>query len=103
MSVPYEMLKYDNLDYPLFKINILNARNKENNRVNKQVCLEKLKSWEEFLMGYHHNYNKVFNRSIETFMFKSLCEKRLFSYYLKHPDYSVLKMGKILRRIDMSS
>ena len=35
-------------------------------------------------------------------MFKSLSEKRLFSYYLKHQDYSVLKMGKIIKRIDLT-
>ena len=94
------MLKYDNLDYPLFKVNILNSRINDNNKKNKEPCLEKLRAWEEHLMGYHHNYNKVFNRSLETFMFKSLSEKRLFSYFLRHQDYSVTKMGKILKRID---
>jgi hypothetical protein len=32
-------------------------------------------------------------------MFKSPSEKRIFSYYLKSPDYTVLDLGKRLRRV----
>jgi len=54
------------------------------------------------LLGQHTNYNKVFNRSVETFMFKSLCEKRIFSYYLRSPDYHVFNLGKKLKRLNFS-
>ena len=33
------MLRYDNLEYPLFKVNILNSRVNENNKKNKEVIL----------------------------------------------------------------
>lgn len=32
-------------------------------------------------------------------MFKSLSEKKIFSYYLRSPDYNVTNLGKKLRRI----
>ena len=32
-------------------------------------------------------------------MFKSLSEKKIFSYYLRSPDYTVENLGKIIKRI----
>jgi hypothetical protein len=58
------MLKFDNLEYPLFKTSILLGRLKENNRTHKDTCISELREWVDNLMGQHANYNKKFNRSV---------------------------------------
>lgn len=36
------MLNYHDLDYPLFKINIIGARIHDNDKENKEKCLKKI-------------------------------------------------------------
>lgn len=93
---------YDNLDYPHIKSNMVLQRIKEISCNHKELSLEHLKEWIRYLEADNPNPSKVYNRATSSFLFKSLSEKSVFSYYLRSQDYLVLDCGKKLQRVHMN-
>jgi hypothetical protein len=92
------MVEYPNLDYPWFKVGSMEKRIGLANANNKLIGVETINSWVQRLYALEKKDRKViYNRSIASFLNKSLCEKPIFSHYLRAPEYTVAN-SKTLRR-----
>jgi hypothetical protein len=98
----FKRLMYSCLDYPVYKIGLIQSKISEINLNNKAIAIESIQTWAQRLLGRDKlDSLSILSRSVDSFMFKTPGQKRIFSYYLRSPEYLVTDNGKRLQRMSL--
>lgn len=86
----------------MYKIGLIQSKIAEINLNNKAIAIESIQTWAQRLLGRDKlDSLSILSRSVDSFMFKTPGQKRIFSYYLRSPEYLVTDTGKRLQRISL--